>query len=68
MVLLCISVFGFVQLTAAVKLLHFSRLAANVSRQKPAKVRIFSADNRSSCQLLVAPQTLDPDAKRKPYT
>ena len=67
---LSISVFGFKQLTVAVKCSHHSRMTVNIYCRKP-QAHVFSQPltaNKNSCQPQAAIQNLDPAANRKPYT
>ena len=70
MISLSISVFGFVQLTVAVK---FVLLPPHVRKYLLLKIanNTFSQPltaNKNSFQPLAALQSLDPAANRKPYT
>ena len=70
MISICISLFGFVKLTVAVKLVLQQPNDHKYFSAKTANACIFSkvTPNKNSCQPSVAPQNLGSAANRKPYT
>ena len=70
MILLCTSIFGFVQLTAVENLLPlrpFDRKYFSVKLQTHPFSQLLT-ENKSSLQLLAALQNLGPAENPKPYT